>query len=163
MYPAKTFDWSRVAKGLIAVIKDAVGLPCVYESNKQNNPDMPLVTFAFLNDHTSVSRTTTKNSEGFVTTVTLKAQAQDAGDALAISDDLRTLLQGDKCRDQLKTYGIVLAPNPVQDNHIDDSNSIPFMNHAVAGFDLIIQLTRHYREDIPTIKKVEQGKDDLDG
>ncbi|WP_105965054.1 phage neck terminator protein [Apilactobacillus micheneri] len=162
-YQAKTFDWVELFTSIKKVVEGLMGIPCVYENSKQNNISKPFIAYGVLNDHTSLDYQTNRDNEAFMTTLTFKGRADSMGEAIAIKDDLRTLLQSYQGRDELKKKGIILAPNPIQNERSSDSNSIPFMEDAVAGFDLVIELQRHYNSNYKRINKVETGKEDLNG
>ncbi|TPR16646.1 phage neck terminator protein [Apilactobacillus timberlakei] len=164
-YQAKTFDWVGLFTSIKAIVEELVGIPCIYENSKDETPPKPFVSYGVLNDHTSLNYQTNRDNEAFMTTLTFKGRADSMGEAVAIKDDLRTLLQGYHGRDELKKNGIILAPNPIQNERSADSNSIPFMEDAVAGFDLVIQLQRHYQSNYQQIKNIniEHRKEDLHG
>lgn len=163
MYQAKSFDWESLTENLIKVVNKTVGLPCVYENSKLDQPAKPFVTFSMINDHTSMDYQVTRDNEAFMTTITLKAKADSMLEAVSIKDDLRTLLQSWQGRDDLKNHGIVLASNPIQNERSVDDNDIPFMQDAEAGFDLVIELQRHYQANYYALKQVKNGKEDLNG
>lgn len=160
-YKPKTFDWPSVIGAITDTAHDISGLPIVPEKNAEDQPSYPFIVFHITNPYTTMYKSRTKTKDLFLTTVSFSIYAENEGEALAISDDLRTLFLDAKYHEQLRAKNVTVQE--VTDSALRNEELTSFMPISIAGFDLVVQLLRQYESDFPTISEFNSKGDVLNG
>jgi hypothetical protein len=126
----------------------------VPENKVADQSEYPFVVFKVESPYNRQYRTYRRTTELFDINISFSCYAEYQGEALSISDDLRTLFFDPKYHQQLRNVGV--APVDAINNSIRNEALTSFMPISIAGFDLTVRLVRGYTSDYPTVTQVNQ-------